>query len=268
MANESGRKLAVVTGASDGIGYELAKVFAENGFDLVVCAEDAGIAEARQAFEGLGGSVQSVQADLSTYEGVEKLWEAVRGLGRPLDAIAINAGIGSGGPFAETELSKELRLVGLNCTGSVHLAKRAVQEMVSRGQGRILFTSSIASTMPGPFEAVYAASKAFVQSLALAIREELKDSGVSVTSLMPGPTETNFFHRAGLDDTKVGADKKDDPAQVARQGFEALMAGKDQIVGGSFKNKVEAAVAKVLPEAVKGKIHRGMSEPGSADKVK
>ncbi len=256
----------MVTGASDGIGYELAKIFAENGFDLVVCAEDAGIAEAAQAFEQAGARVESVQADLATFDGNEKLVERVRSLGRPVDALALNAGVGVGGPFIETDLKADLALIALNIGSVVHLAKRILPEMVRRGSGRVLITSSIASTMPAPFEATYGGSKAFDQSFAQALREELKDTGVTVTSLMPGPTETNFFHRAGLDDTKVGVSEKDDAAEVAKHGFAALMAGKDHVVGGSLKNNLQAMGAKVLPETAKAKLHRGLTEPGSANK--
>jgi short-subunit dehydrogenase len=149
----------------------------------------------------------------------------------------------------------------------VHLAKRVLPDMVSRGgSGRVLITSSIAATMPGPFDAVYNASKAFLQSFSQVIRNELKDTGVTVTALMPGPTDTNFFHRAGMDDTAVGAGEKDDPAQVAREGFEALMAGKDHIVAGSFKNKVQATIAHVLPDAATAELHRKQAKPGSAKK--
>lgn len=256
----------MVTGASDGIGYELAKIFAENGFDLVVCAEDGGIVEAAQAFASSGCRVESVQADLATFDGNEQLCERIRSLGRPVDALALNAGVGVGGPFIETDLAADLELIGLNIGSTVHLAKRLLPEMVRRGSGRVLITSSIASTMPAPFEATYGGSKAFVQSFAQALREELKDTGVSVTALMPGPTETNFFHRAGLDDTRVGAAEKDDAAEVARQGFEALMAGKDHVVAGSLKNNLEAMGAKVLPETAKARLHRGLTEPGSAKK--
>jgi len=261
MENTFKGQLAVVTGASSGIGYELAREFAEHGFDLIIAAEDGGIVEARQAFEGLGARVESVQVDLAKAEGVEKLWERVKG--RNVDAVAINAGVGVGGEFKTTDLERELNIVDLNCRSVVHLAKRAVQQITAQGHGRILITSSIASTMPGAFEAVYAASKAFDQSLAQALREELKDSGITVTSLMPGPTETNFFHRAGMDDTKVGQGKKDDAGQVAKQGFEALMAGKDHVVAGSLKNKVQAGAAKILPEPAKARIHAGMAAPGS-----
>jgi short-subunit dehydrogenase len=138
--------------------------------------------------------------------------------------------------------------------------------MVARRQGRVLITSSIAGTMPAPFEAVYGASKAFLKSFAEGIREELKDTGVTVTALMPGATETEFFHRAGMDDTKIGVSEKDDPADVAREGYEALMAGKDHVVAGSFKNKVQAAAGHVLPDPLVASQHRKMSQPGSAKK--
>ena len=223
--NTSTRPLAVVTGASNGIGYELAKQFAQNGFDLLVTATGPSIDEAAQRLQESGTQVDTVQADLATYEGVETLYSKIQSMRRPVEAIAINAGVGVGGEFAhETDLQDELNLINLNVVSSVHLAKRIVKDMVDRDQGRILFTSSIAAIMPGPFEAVYAASKAFIHSFAEGLRNELKDTGVTVTSLMPGPTDTNFFHRAGMDDTKAGAKKKDDPAEVAKQGFEALMA--------------------------------------------
>lgn len=258
------RPLAVVTGASCGIGYELAKQFARNGFDLLVAAEDSGIVTAARDFEGLGARVVSVQVDLARYEGVEELYARIQQEGRPVEAIAINAGVGVGGDFArDTELKAELNLIQLNVTSSVHLAKRVVKDMVAINRGRILFTSSIAAVMPGPFEAVYAASKSFLLSFSEAIRNELKDTGVTVTALMPGPTETNFFHRAGMDDTKVGTQKKDDAELVARQGFEALMAGDDKVIAGSAKNKAMAAAATVLPQQATAEMHRGMSKPGS-----
>lgn len=261
------RPLAVVTGASSGIGYELAKQFAQNGFDLLVTSSGSSINEAAGAFEELGAKVETVQADLATYDGVETLYNKIKETGRAVDAIAINAGVGVGGDFArETDLKDELNLINLNVVSSVHLAKRVVKDMVSRGEGRILFTSSIAALQPGPFEAVYAASKAFVHSFAESLRNELKDTGVTVTALMPGPTDTNFFHRADMDDTKVGADKKDDPADVAKQGFEALMSGKDDLIAGSLKTKLLGVVSKVLPDTVNAEQHRKLSEPGSADK--
>jgi uncharacterized protein len=259
------RPFAVVTGASSGIGFELARQFLQNGYDVLIAAEDDGITEAAQRLGG-GGRVESVKVDLARYEGVEYLYAKIQAAGRPVDAIALNAGVGVGGGFAETKLEDELNLIALNVTSSVHLAKRVARDMVQRKSGRILFTSSIAAVMPAPFEAVYGASKAFLLSFSEALRNELADVGVTVTALMPGPTETNFFHRAGMDDTKVGQDEKDDPAQVARQGFEALMAGKDKVVAGSVKNRAMAAAAQMLPDPVTAQAHRKLSEPGSGTK--
>jgi short-subunit dehydrogenase len=207
-----------------------------------------------------------VQVDLAAHDGVHQLQSAIQATGRPVDAIAINAGVGVSGRFVETDLAAEMNMVRLNVLSTLHLAKYIVKEMVARGSGRILFTSSIAGTMPTPYETVYGATKAFGRSLSQGLREELKDTGVTVTALMPGATETNFFHRAGADDTKLGASEKDDPAEVAKEGFEALMAGKDHVIAGSFKNKLQAAAGQVLPDPLVAKAHASQSAPGSANK--
>ena len=258
---QSDRRLAVVTGASSGIGLELAKVFADNEFDLVIAAEDD-LGPAAAELRGRGSTVDTVRADLGTHEGVEALADRVR-TSNPVDVLAINAGVGVGGPFLDASLERHLALIALNVTGAVHLAHRLLPAMVQRGEGRVLFTSSIAGTMPAPYESTYGASKAFVSSFGLALRNELADTGVTVTVLMPGPTDTEFFERAGLEDTKVGQSSKDDPATVAAEGFEAMMAGKDHIVTGSLKNKLQAGAAKVLPDKVSAAGHASMSEPGS-----
>src|SRR4051795_10785141 len=265
MEDGQNRQLAVVTGASSGIGFELAKIFAEEGFDLLIAAEDAELTTALEKLQKDGASVEAHRVDLSTEAGVIELYRHIQNTGRPVDALALNAGIGAGGAFAtETDLADELKLIDLNVRSTVHLCKLVVADMAERDEGRILFTSSIASTMPGAFQAVYNASKSFVQSFALAIRNELKDSGITVTSLMPGPTDTEFFERAEMEDTKVGSDEKDDPAEVAREGFDALMAGEERVVAGAFKNKAQVAVSRVLPDSVKAEKHREMAEPGSA----
>jgi len=257
---------AVVTGASSGIGYELARLFAEHGFDLLITAEDDAIHDACSEIESFGTRVHAVRADLATGDGVDELYRHIKQIGRPVDALALNAGIGAGGAFAtDTDLRDELHVIDLNVRSTVHLAKHVVADMVDRGEGRILFTSSIASTMPGAFQAVYNASKSFVQSFALALRNELKDSGVTITSLMPGPTDTEFFERADMLDTKVGAADKDDPADVARDGFEALMAGDERVVAGSMSTKLQGRASRVLPDSVKAQMHRRMAEPGTAE---
>lgn len=259
------RQLAMVTGASSGIGFELARQFAEHSFDLVIAAEDSELAGAAAEL-GRETEVTPVTVDLSDPGGVEELYRTAKATGRPLDAVALNAGVGLGGSFATDEdLSDILRLVRLNVESTVHLAKLTLTDMASRGSGRVLFTSSIASTMPGPYEALYNASKSFVQSFAEALAGELKDTGVTITALMPGPTDTEFFERAGLEDTKLGSSKKDDPAEVAREGFEALMAGRLKVVAGRTSNKVQAGAAGVLPDKVKAAMHRKMAEPGSGD---
>lgn len=259
---QGNKPLAVVTGASSGIGYELARQFVQHGYDVLIAAEDDGIKEAAKTLAD-GTQVESIQVDLANYDGVEQLYAKIQSLGRPVDAIVINAGVGVGGDFVETKLEDELNLINLNVTSAVHLAKRVARDMVKRGEGKILFTSSIAAILPAPFEAVYGASKAFLLSFSEALRNELADAGITVTALMPGPTETNFFHRAGMDDTKVGQQKKDDPAQVARQGFDALMEDKDKVIAGSLKTRLQAKASGVLSDEKKAQFHRTMSEPGS-----
>jgi short-subunit dehydrogenase len=263
MTSSATRHLALVTGASSGIGLELAKQFAQHDFDLIICAEDDELATARAELQALGVQVDAVQTDLTTTEGVDELWARVDAAGRPLDAAALNAGRGQGGAFADQRLDDILAIIDLNVRQTTHLAKHVVDKMVAQEEGRILFTSSIASTQPGAFQAVYNASKSFDQSLAEALREELKDTGVTVTSLMPGPTDTEFFERADMQDTKVAEAATDDPADVAREGFEGLMAGKQQVVGGSPMNALQARAGRLVPDALKAKAHRKMAEPGS-----
>jgi short-subunit dehydrogenase len=267
---KSNRPLAVVTGASSGIGYELAKQFAEHGYDLLIVGEHDRINHvAREMSNQYSVQIEPFQANLATYDGVEMLYGRIQSMGRPLDVAVLNAGVGVGGDFArDTQLEDEIQLINLNVISTVHLTKRVVKDMLAQGQGKILFTSSIAATMAGAYEAVYSASKAFVQSFAQGIRNELKDTNIVITSLMPGATETEFFHRAGMEDTRIGSSKKDDPALVAKQGYEALIAGKDHVVAGSFKNKVMAVAAKILPHKVSAQAHRLMSKPGTGKETK
>jgi short-subunit dehydrogenase len=262
-SQHAGRPLAVVTGASSGIGLELARQFCAHDFDVVGIAEDAAIDDLPAVLEDSGARVTPVRADLRVFADVQRAWMAVQALHQPVDALALNAGVGVGGPFVDTALDADLGLIRLNIDSLVHLAKLALPEMVRRGAGRILITSSIAATMPGPYYATYAASKSFALSFAEAIRYELKDSGVTVTALMPGPTDTHFFERAGIEDTRVGTSPKDDAQTVARDGFEALMRGDDLVVAGSMKNKAQALGAKVMPEKAKAAMHARQVEPGS-----
>jgi uncharacterized protein len=260
---------AVVTGASSGIGYELARVFAENRYDLLVTSGSEKVQQAVCDFSAFGVDIQTVEADLSTYDGVEKLWSAIKATGRPVDAIAINAGIGAYGDFArESDLDEELKLIQINVVSVVHLAKRVLPDMVARGRGKVLITSSVAAVMPAPLEAVYGASKAFELAFAEALRAELKDSGVTVTALQPGPTNTNFFHRAGMDHTKLGSEGKysNDPREVAKQGYEALMKGEDHVFAASLKTKVEGELSKFVPSSITAEMHRKQAEPQTEEK--
>ena len=255
------RPLAVVTGASTGIGYELAKCCAQNGFDLVVAADEPAINEAAANFRELGAAVDAVEADLSTFEGVDKLYGAVQG--RRVEALLANAGRGLGKGFLDQDFNDVRHVVDTNITGTIYLLQKVGREMRAQGKGKILITGSIAGFMPGTYQAVYNASKAFLDSFSFAIRHELKDAGITVTCLMPGATETEFFERADMMDTKVGTAKKDDAADVAETGFKAMMRGDGDVVTG-WKNKLQSAIANVLPAGVTAEMHRRMAEPGTA----
>jgi short-subunit dehydrogenase len=251
---------AVVTGASSGIGLELALLLAADGYDLVLCAEDDGLEAAAARCRAGGVEVQAFRTDLRRADGVQALYEAVLATGRPLDVAVLNAGVGRGGAFVDTDLADLLEVVDLNVTSTTHLFRLVLAEMVARDSGRVLVTSSIASTMPGAYQPVYNASKSFVQSLVEAVQNELKDTGVTITSLMPGPVETNFFHRADMDDTNMGQAKKDEPDDVAQQGYAALMAGRDRVVAASLMTKAQELGAKVLPDKVKAELHRHLAQ--------
>ena len=257
--------LAVVTGASSGIGLSLAKDLAGRGYDLVVCSAGDRLAGASSELTHFGTQIIEVQADLATREGIDSLWSEVQSLGRPVDVACINAGVGVGGLFSETDLDEELKMVDLNCSGTVHLAKHVVKHMVQLNAGKILFTASIAGEMVAPREAVYAATKAFVLSFAQSVRYELRDTGVTVTALQPGPTDTDFFHRTGMDDTDVGQKGKSEsePDEVAKQGIEALLAGKDHVYAASFKTKMEGMLANVVPGNMKAAMHEKIAKPAS-----
>ncbi|MEN1975188.1 SDR family NAD(P)-dependent oxidoreductase [Cellulomonas sp. P4] len=261
----SARPLAVVTGASSGIGLELARRFAEEGFDLVVAADEAELAVAADALGASGAAVRPVRVDLATAEGVDALVAEVRATGRPVDALALNAGTGRGGAFVETPLEGDLAVIALDVVGTVRLAKALVPAMVGRGAGRVLVTASTAALVPGPWYATYAASKAFVHSFAQALRHELSGTGVTVTSLLPGPTDTRFFERAGMEDTPVGSGPQDDPADVADQAFEGLVAGKAEVVVRSFQARLQAVAAAVLPDRAKVAVHGASTRPAGDD---
>ena len=265
VPEEMNEKFAIVTGASSGIGYELAAQFAQHGYDLLIVSKGDGISQAAEDLRALGTHIESMQCDLASFEGVEQFYERIESMGRPVNVAVLNAGVGVDGKFTETSLDEEINLINLNVIGTVHLAKKITQAMVNRAQGgRLLITSSVASLAPGPYMAIYNASKAFVQSFAEALHYELKENGITVTALMPDATDTNFFERANMEDTKVGAGKKDDPKLVAERGYAALMDGKPHVFGGSLKHRIVNAVNDLIPEQTKASMYGKMAKPGSA----
>jgi uncharacterized protein len=260
----SHKPFAIVTGASSGIGLELAVICAQQGFDLLIAADRPELQAAAHRLRNLGAAVTAVQTDLATTAGVDELWATAAG--RPVDALLANAGHGLGRAFLDQDFDEVRHVIDTNVTGTIYLVQLAGRAMRSRRQGRILLTGSIAGFMPGTYQAVYNGTKAFVDSFSFALRAELKDTGVTVTCLMPGATETDFFERADMLDTQVGQGSKDDPADVARVGFDAMMRGEGDVVSG-WKNKLQSAIANVTPAGVLAEQHRRMAEPGSAGKA-
>jgi short-subunit dehydrogenase len=257
------RPFAIVTGASTGIGFELAKRCAKEGYDLLIAADEAEITAAGDLLRRSGGQVKAVQCDLSTIEGVDKLYEAAKG--RPVDALLANAGRGLGRAFLDQDFNKARLVIDTNITGTVYLIYKVARDMRRRDAGKILITGSIAGFIPGSFQAVYNGTKAFLNSFSFALRDELKETKVTVTCLMPGATDTEFFKRADMMDTDVGTTEKDNPADVANNGFDAMIKGDGDVVSG-FKNKIQSAAANVTPAGVLASQHRKMAEPGSAKK--
>ena len=254
------RPLAIVTGASTGIGYELARLCAENGFDLVIAADEPAIAKAARDIAASGAQVEPVEADLATTDGCDRLIVAIGS--RPVAALIANAGRGLGHAFVEQDWPDIRRVIDTNITGTVYLVQRIARDMARRGEGRILFTGSIAGFLPGAYQAVYNATKSFIDSFSHALREELRDTGITVTCLMPSATDTEFFARADMEDTRFGTMSKDDPAKVAATGFKAMMAGKGDVVPG-WSNKLQSALAEITPAGLVAKAHGSMAAPGT-----
>ena len=255
------KPLAVVTGVSTGIGLELARQCAQNGFDLIVAADEPEIAKAAEDLRHAGAQVESVEADLATEGGVKMLIDRIGA--RPVDALLANAGRGLGHAFLDQDWAAIRHVIDTNVTGTLALVHAVGRDMRARTKGRILITGSIAGLMPGAYHAVYNGSKALLDSFAFALRAELKDSGVTVTCLMPGATETEFFERADLEDTKIGQSKKADPVAVAKAGFKAMMNGDGDVVPG-WQAKLQSAIANIMPAEMLARQHAKMAAPGSA----
>jgi short-subunit dehydrogenase len=257
------RPLAVVTGASSGIGYHLARRAVDHGYDLVVAA-DTPLEQAVRDLQGLGARVEAVQADLATTAGVQQLIDCIGG--RNVDALMANAGHGLGGPFLNQKFEHVLHVINTNITGTIHLVQHVARGMVARGRGRILITGSIAGFQPGSFHAVYNASKAFIDSFSIALRNELQGTDVTVSCLMPGPTDTEFFERAHLETSKVANDPRMmmQPDAVAKIGFDAMLKGEADVVAGA-RNKLQVAMSKIMPAQATAQMHRRLAEPGTTE---
>lgn len=263
MPSNGTTPFAIVTGASSGIGYQLAKLCAQGGYDLLLAADSPSIVDVAAEMRTYGVSVHALEVDLATDKGLQQLCEAAKG--RPIDALLANAGHGLGGGFLDQEFGDARHVLDTNVTGTIYLLHEIGRRMRARGSGRILITGSIAGFVPGAYQAVYNATKSFIDSFALALRAELEESGVTVTCLLPGATDTAFFERAGLLDTKLGQSPKADPADVARVGFEAMLRGEGDVIAG-WKNKLEVAVANVVPAEMLAEHHKQLAQPGSAAK--
>lgn len=245
--------LCIITGAANGIGLELARVAHAEGHGLLLVDRDAGV---DLIAAELGA--EAVTADLSTKAGLDVLCQRLDG--RTPDILMLNAGRSLGHAFVEQVEDDILDVIETNVTGTTMLARRMLPAMVAAGSGKVLITGSIVGCMPGPYQAVYNATKAYVNSLSIALAHELSESGISVTCLMPGATDTKVFERAGMLDTPVGEMKKDDPAKVARTGYDAMMAGREQITHG-LMNKVQATAAEILPAGMVAELHRKIAKP-------
>ena len=251
------RSLAIVTGASSGLGRELAVLCADNGFDLLIAAEDPGIYEVAEGFRATGVGVDEVETDLATIEGVDQLYAAING--RRVDALLATAGHGLGRAFLDQGIDEVRHLIDTNITGTLYLTQRVARDMRARHKGRILLTGAIAGFIPGAHSAVYNGTKAFIDSFSAALRAELKGSGVTVTCLMPGPTDTELLARAGMLDTKMVREEKDDASEVARVGFEAMLRGEADVAGG-WTRKLQSTIGNIPPARALADQHQRMTE--------
>jgi short-subunit dehydrogenase len=257
------KQYALVTGATSGIGLELAKLLAANNYDLIIVSrnQDNLNRVSSELTEQYKVEVISLAKDLSLQNGPFEIYEEVTSRGITVNILVNDAGQGQYGEFIDTDIDRELQIIQLNIAAYVILTKCFLKEMVARNEGKILNVSSIGGEMPGPLQAVYHATKAFVTSFSEAVRQEVKETAVTITLLEPGVTDTDFFRKASQEDAKmVKEGSLADPAKVAKDGYEALMAGKDKIISG-FMNKAMVATSNILPDtAVAANMHK-MMEP-------
>jgi len=256
-------KFALITGASSGIGLELARIAADDGYDLLLAADMPELEQVAEELRRSDVDVQALRIDLAQLDSIDELIAATED--RPIDVLCANAGQGVGGRFLTQSPDDWCEVIDTNVTGTVYLLQCVLRDMIARGEGRVLVTGSIAGYVPGPYNAIYNATKAFIDNFTEALRTEIEDHDeITLTTLMPGATETEFFERAGLEDTKLGTADKADPAKVARDGWDAMMAGDDHIVSG-LANKLRVAAAGVVPQSTLAAKHAEQAKPGSGE---
>ena len=264
---ETNKTYTLITGGTSGIGYELAKIFAKNGHNLILVSRDeADLTITRNELLEMGVEVLIISKDLFERQTPFDLYNEITEKGYDIDILVNNAGQGQYGEFSETNIYRELSIIQLNISSLVVLTKLFLQDMLKKGRGRILNLSSVTSKAPGPLNSVYHGTKAFVQSFTQAISSEVKDKGITVTALLPGATDTDFFNKADMQQSKVAKEGQlSDAKKVAQDGYDALMRGENMIVSG-FKNKVKVAMSNILSDkAVAKKTHK---EQSAADEEK
>lgn len=263
------KKYALITGATTGIGFELAKLFAKDKYNLVIIARSQSeLTEASNQLKNeYGVGVVALAKDLFDPQNAFSTYDEIKRQGIDIDVLVNNAGHGHYGEFVETDLRMELSIINLNVSSLVILTKLFLLDMIRRGEGKILNVSSIAGKVPGPYQAVYHGTKAFVQSFTEAVRYEVKEKGISVTALLPGATDTDFFRKAGMEESKIAQDESNlaDPAKVAKDGYEALMANKDMVISG-FKNKMQMAMSSISGDEKNAAKMAKQQEPVSKEK--
>ena len=262
---ETNKTYTLITGGTSGIGYELAKIFAGNGHNLILVSRDiADLTITRNELLESGVDVLIISKDLFEKQSSFEVYNEICEKGYDVDILVNNAGQGQFGEFSETQIHRELAIIQLNISSLVVLTKLFLQDMLKKGRGKILNLSSVSSKAPGPLNSVYHGTKAFVQSFTQAIATEVKDKGVTITALLPGATDTDFFNKADMQRSKVVKEGKlEDAKKVAQEGYDALMRGDQMIVSGGLKNKVKVVMSNVLSDKSVAKSTKKEQEPVS-----
>lgn len=253
---------AIITGGSSGIGFELAKLLANDGYDLLIGGYSDRVFNAVEELKKYGNNVNGVKADLATEEGVNKFLESIATNNQPINIAILNAGISLGGAFLDNSIEAHLNLLSLNVISILKIAHALIPKMIQNGGAKILLNSSLSATTPTPYEGIYGATKAFISSFGNSLREELIGTGIQLTILHPGATSTEFHHRAGMDSTVFGDNSwKNDPVLVAKQGYQGLLRGQTNLVGGDVDTVRSWNDNKILSEEEKARRFAESSRP-------